>query len=190
MFSIYGLIDPRDYTTRYVGISRNVYQRLITHINCTEDNEQKNAWIGELKQLNLMVIMQTLGTAETYEEAMRIEGQWIRDYHSTGMQLFNKDRVPYPARTVKSILGRRSKYDHVRSVVLHYHATGQWPTDVSDDMKLWYRKFYFTRPNKKKDGAKFAMHKKSYERGRQWIAELFVVPDAAQEAQPAGAKGE
>lgn len=93
MFSVYTLIDPRDDVVRYVGITENVYSRFSQHLQCNENNLDKNKWIQELKDCNLMLLMRTLETVETLEEAREREQEWIHHYLSQGVRLFNIDVV-------------------------------------------------------------------------------------------------
>jgi predicted GIY-YIG superfamily endonuclease len=49
MYVIYALIDPRDNTPRYVGITDDVYARFSQHLRCDSSNFRRDAWIKELK---------------------------------------------------------------------------------------------------------------------------------------------
>jgi predicted GIY-YIG superfamily endonuclease len=147
MYTIYALVDPRDYATRYIGMSRNVYQRFIQHISCRGESAAKDAWIRELKLVNLMVIMQMLGTAETYEQAKYLEAQWIRLYHERGAALFNKTRIP--ASVVKATGGAlvalydgksRHTAGQIDEILDEYLRSGDLPTYVSERQRRDYRK--------------------------------------------------
>ena len=77
---IYALIDPRDNTVRYVGVTEDVYAQFQQHINCAAANYAKNAWIHELRAANKMVIMETLEEVEDRERALEREGYWITHF--------------------------------------------------------------------------------------------------------------
>lgn len=91
---------------------------------------------------------------------------------------------PAPKATVapykkKGTVGRKRRYEElgkneeepVKVVVLYrYHTGRHWP-GMSKDMQDWYDRYYFTRPNKAKDGNEYERHVKAYERRRKWIAE-------------------
>ncbi len=76
MYVIYALIDPRDQHVHYVGMTDKVYDRFIQHIQCSGGNYEKNAWMHELRQANVLVRMDVLETTEdkTYAR-MREEAQ-------------------------------------------------------------------------------------------------------------------
>lgn len=89
MHTVYVLIDPRNERVRYVGITEDVYARFYQHLRCLENNVDKNLWIQELKSENVMLIMRTVGLAETFEEAREREDYWIHHYLSQGERLLN-----------------------------------------------------------------------------------------------------
>jgi predicted GIY-YIG superfamily endonuclease len=89
MYFVYTLVDPRDNAVRYVGITNDVYARFSQHIRCEGNNITKNRWITELRELNQMVIMRTIETAETIEEVRKREAYWIQQYTSQGANLLN-----------------------------------------------------------------------------------------------------
>lgn len=90
MYTIYALVDPRDHTTRYIGITDDVYSRFSQHVQCKGDNPEKDAWIIELRAYQLMVIMQSIETAETFAEAREREDHWIHYHLSNGAKLLNQ----------------------------------------------------------------------------------------------------
>jgi hypothetical protein len=74
-------------------------------------------------------------------------------------------------------VGRQRKYEElgiddiepVKEVVLFRSTMGQhWP-GMSEDMQDYYEYWYFTRPNKRKDGKDHARHLKCWERKERWI---------------------
>src|SRR6266849_5309298 len=90
MYTIYALIDPRDWSIHYVGMTDNVYARFQQHIKLQSNNEQKNTWLQELKNADVMVFMKTLETAEDLEDAMQREAYWIRHYKQLKSPLTNR----------------------------------------------------------------------------------------------------
>lgn len=89
MYTIYRLIDPRDKQVRYIGLTNDVYARFSQHLKCEEENIKKNVWIRELRQANVMLIMETIEVKGTLEEARECEDRWIKEYLSQGCNLFN-----------------------------------------------------------------------------------------------------
>jgi hypothetical protein len=82
-----------------------------------------------------------------------------------------------PAYKKKGKIGRQRKYDElglddvepIKEVVLFRHHLGRhWP-GLSRDMELYYDRFYFEKPNKRKDQKDYAKHVKCWERREQWI---------------------
>jgi predicted GIY-YIG superfamily endonuclease len=89
MYFVYTLIDQRDNSVRYVGITNDIYSRFSQHLRCDSSNITKNMWIAELKSLDLMLIMRTIERMETVEEARKREVYWMQQYSSQGAILLN-----------------------------------------------------------------------------------------------------
>ena len=92
-YSIYALIDPRDGAIRYIGMTRDIYQRMRQHSRCVGDNSAKNAWIEELQQEQLMFIMHSLEKVKTIEQALARELYWIDYYQRQGAALLNRTGI-------------------------------------------------------------------------------------------------
>jgi predicted GIY-YIG superfamily endonuclease len=90
MYTIYALVDPRDQSSRYIGITEDVYQRMRQHSRCEGNNERKNAWIKELQKEQLMFIMHSLEKVKTVEQALEREQHWIQYYLQQGANLTNR----------------------------------------------------------------------------------------------------
>jgi DNA-binding XRE family transcriptional regulator len=93
-YQIYALIDPRDYTTRYVGMSRNAQRRLFQHLLGDQGNEQKNNWLLELLEEGVYPILRILETidaeeADAYAIACEREQYWISECLRLDMPLLN-----------------------------------------------------------------------------------------------------
>lgn len=99
--TVYALIDPRDNAVRYIGITHDVYQRMRQHSRCIGDNEQKNAWIQELQDLQLMFHMHVIEQVSTVEKALERESYWIHHYLQQGIPLLNISgtKLPEPSQT-------------------------------------------------------------------------------------------
>ena len=90
LYAIYGLIDPRDQSVFYIGMTDDVYGRFLQHLRCDGSNLMKDARIQELKDVNIMVIMSTFQLVRGLEDARKREAYWIRHYHDLGMPLTNQ----------------------------------------------------------------------------------------------------
>jgi len=95
---VYALIDPRDDTVRYVGVTRDVYFRLSRHVKDAPKMDRKGAWISELEQLGLSPELEILETVEL--EAIEIDADidvvalerekyWIHEFLKSGAPLLN-----------------------------------------------------------------------------------------------------
>src|SRR5712692_9840227 len=80
---IYALIDPRDDTVRYVGVTQDVYFRLHRHIKDTSKPD-KRAWINDLEQQGLSPELEILETIEVESDidvvALEREKYWILEF--------------------------------------------------------------------------------------------------------------
>lgn len=88
-YTIYALIDPRDQSVRYIGLTNDVYMRFWQHILRDSSNPGKDSWINELKVVQQVVIMKTLEQVETVEQAREREVFWIGHYTALGENLLN-----------------------------------------------------------------------------------------------------
>lgn len=119
MYAIYTLIDPRDNTIRYIGITDDVYARFLQHIRGMDENYAKSVWIQELRALNKMVIMETLEECETFELACERELYWIRHFEMLQEPLMNisKMSLPRKARKTNLRMGRHILLDMAQATV-------------------------------------------------------------------------
>lgn len=120
MYAVYALIDPRDNTVRYVGITDDVYGRFLQHIRGMDENYAKSVWIQELRALNKMVIMETLEECGGYEEACERELYWIRHFEMLKEPLMNisKTSLPRKARKTNLRMGRAILLDMAQATVV------------------------------------------------------------------------
>lgn len=95
MHAVYALVDPRDNKPRYIGITKDLHQRLIQHLRCDGTNYRKDAWIKDLQANHLMLRMDTLQVVTTALEATVQEAYWIHHYLMLKCDLYN-DMIPTP----------------------------------------------------------------------------------------------
>ncbi|MBA2287526.1 MAG: GIY-YIG nuclease family protein [Ktedonobacteraceae bacterium] len=134
MYTIYALVDPRDHTTRYIGIAGDVYTRFKQHLRKEGSNPAKHAWIAELERAQQMVLMVTLEQVETLEEALKQEVSWIQRYLVIGAPLLNHMGVPTPAQTAGPPQFVRSTSERLRKVYLLDKGTLVPLTQVSNEV--------------------------------------------------------
>jgi predicted GIY-YIG superfamily endonuclease len=77
---IYGLIDPRDGTARYVGVTDSPHRRLSEHLRAKDKRQPKlTAWITELRTAKLAPIFIFLDSISA-ENALKAELEWIQHF--------------------------------------------------------------------------------------------------------------
>jgi len=88
--SIYTLVDPRDGTVRYVGMSNNPQKRLQQHYSggyaaaaAVKD------WIRELRALETKPLLFIVEEVDNYDTAWRRETYWINFFLAEGEPLVN-----------------------------------------------------------------------------------------------------
>jgi len=89
-YTIYKLIDPISYETRYIGLTFNdLKQRLKSH--CSEKSKShKSNWIQQLKSKGLKPIIESIeDNISTYDDCCEREIYWIEKYKSEGYRLTN-----------------------------------------------------------------------------------------------------
>ncbi len=89
-YDIYALVDPRDQSIRYIGMSYNADHRYRQHINCNGNNLRKNAWIQELETQNLRPVLFLLEVVQGKLQTLEREQHWIEYYgHNNDLLNFN-----------------------------------------------------------------------------------------------------
>jgi hypothetical protein len=101
MSVVYRLIDPRNQSTRYVGLTENLLTRFIQHLRCVDKNARKNDWIHELDRLGLVPIAEQLELITDRSIAAKRERHWMQHYRYLGHDLFN---AALPAAEIKPAL--------------------------------------------------------------------------------------
>ena|SRR5260221_9952564 len=147
MYTVYELVDPRDNVTRYIGITNDVYRRFSQHVHCIGNNHAKNAWIEELKTLQLVFIMRAIVQTPDAREASRQEKYWIRYHIKQGTLLTNiaeysaqvPPTVDVPAREG---IGRHLTEQKRLEVLAYVQQHKVWPDGVSKQMQRYYRREY------------------------------------------------
>jgi DNA-binding XRE family transcriptional regulator len=95
-YQIYALVDPRDQTIRYIGVSKDVQTRLAQHMR--EVQNEKRKWLSELYQQGLVPDIKILETIEAEQDADIIYSQrelhWIRYFSQAGAPLTNISGLP------------------------------------------------------------------------------------------------
>lgn len=87
MSSVYALGDPRTKEIYYIGIAQDVYRRYAQHISQPHRNEQKNAWMEDLKEAGIVPTLLILETDP--DNIYDRERYWIQHYLNLGMPLTN-----------------------------------------------------------------------------------------------------
>lgn len=86
---IYALVDPQDYTPRYIGVTEDLYRAFIAHLQGATKEAHTNIWIEDLRRLHLVPILKTLEVIADPEMAHKREAYWIQHYRYLGVDLLN-----------------------------------------------------------------------------------------------------
>ncbi len=99
MISIYALVDPRDDTVHYIGLSKNPAKRYAQHLTPRQRNQAKREWIQELLASQLLPKLLILEEGLSAETAFQREAYWTIHYARAKHPLTNleKTRTGYPA---------------------------------------------------------------------------------------------
>lgn len=139
-YTIYALVDPRTFVTRYIGMTNNVYRRYFQHVNQQDGNHVKDAWIDELKQAQAVLIMQTLEQVEDLATARERETYWIQHYLHLNAPLTNALSTPKGSVTYNGHgMGRKCSAREIDDILDHYLLTGELPTNVSTRQRRSYK---------------------------------------------------
>lgn len=87
MFEIYQLVDPRDQSVRYVGMSKDAQKRLQRHLS-QKDNPLA-PWFQELAGHGFKPALVIIETVEEKQQARERELHWITYHSSQGAHLEN-----------------------------------------------------------------------------------------------------
>lgn len=89
MSSIYAMGDPRTQQVHYVGKAKNVYRRFAQHLIAPHHNEQKDAWMDDIKAAGIAPFLITLETDVDVSMENERERYWIEYYLALGAPLTN-----------------------------------------------------------------------------------------------------
>lgn len=84
--SVYGLVDPRSGTVRYVGQARDPAARLEGHLE--SPSRRVGEWVAELAAEGLVPEVRVLDVVPE-EVVMGREQEWISGFNRTGPELLN-----------------------------------------------------------------------------------------------------
>src|SRR6266702_6836492 len=93
MYVVYALVDPRDEAVHYVGFTEDVYRRFLEHIQGSGTNYEKNKWVFDMREANIMIQMRHLEETEDIEHARIREEYWIKHYKMLKDPLSNMKNV-------------------------------------------------------------------------------------------------
>jgi predicted GIY-YIG superfamily endonuclease len=152
---VYELVDPRDMSVFYVGITIDLYDRFRQHMHCSGKNPQKDQRIQEILEAGHLPVMRTVELANSLAQALLRETYWIHHHLQLGTSLVNVLEVPgkvvrgprvmRPIRKdnlPNGVVGRARKRTDVLEMLTVVHDTGAWPADISPQMQRYYRREY------------------------------------------------
>ncbi len=93
MYTVYALVDPRNASVYYVGVTQDVYRRFSEHLSCSDKNTEKNRWIEECIQSQIVIVMETLEHFDDAEKAYAREKYWIQHFLDLNMPLTNYRKI-------------------------------------------------------------------------------------------------
>ena len=114
MWIVYALIDPRDRSCRYIGVTDNLERRMREHLRIRpatrlsrvksgqpkivkNSRSEKELWIEELKLLGVEPVPVKLATFHTKQKAYRVEEVLI----NTCSPRLKRDQFIYPRRSIR-----------------------------------------------------------------------------------------
>jgi hypothetical protein len=78
---IYLLVDPRDRTVRYAGVTTDLARRLAEHLQASQTNPRMRQWIGELGALGLKPeLLPVEWPGKNWQRAERAWIAWLRSH--------------------------------------------------------------------------------------------------------------
>lgn len=93
---VYELVDTRDNTIFYVGITIDLYNRFRQHMRCDGTNVQKDRRVQDILSAGHLPIMHTIEQTASFEEALKRELYWIHRYLRENIQLLNIAGISEP----------------------------------------------------------------------------------------------
>lgn len=89
-WKVYVLVDPRDDTVRYVGITRDPDKRRRSHKGPGSTNQRMAEWKVELAKAGKSPLMAVVDSS-TADYRLTKEALWIRYYRAQGFRLLNQN---------------------------------------------------------------------------------------------------
>lgn len=93
IYVIYALIDPRDESVRYVGITDNMSTRFMHHLRDAGSRTAKGTWLAELRRYGLQPSLKILEEMQVEKTQRHLveerERHWIRAFERAGASLTN-----------------------------------------------------------------------------------------------------
>lgn len=151
----------RPFTVTSTEESGESVERESVPVACTGTEHEPELEVEETEENADANTSQTLRESEVFAPQQETPGGDLSAYKKKGSR------------------ARKRRYEEtglqgdipVRDVVLFRYKMKRHFPGLSDDMEHWYEYWYFTKPNRAKDGDKYEKHIKAYTRGRRWIAE-------------------
>lgn len=135
-YNIYALLDPRDDSIRYIGMTRDLKDRVSRHMaNIEHASPEKHAWIADLKAHGLECVPWELEQVSSKKDAERREQWWIRYCLSGGEPLLNKESPHVTHR-----MGRNSTNEQFLQLIAAWKETGVCPWKDETQMRYYLKK--------------------------------------------------
>lgn len=101
MPSVYALVDPRDETVHYIGVSKNPARRFVEHLHPRQRNKAKQEWIQELLASQILPKLAILEDVSADCNIYERECYWTLYYANNGHPLTNLECTRVWCRTSK-----------------------------------------------------------------------------------------
>ncbi|TXK52355.1 GIY-YIG nuclease family protein [Pontibacter qinzhouensis] len=88
MYYVYSLSDPRDQAIRYIGVTINPKERLMSHYGDTYGSRAKLDWIRDLRANELLPVMDIIEECSCNIDAAQKE-KYYYDLHNKGNLVCN-----------------------------------------------------------------------------------------------------
>jgi len=149
VITIYQLIDPRDGSVRWIGLTSNLKARTVEHLHGGKrSNPSKQAWVAELKAAGLYPIVEVIEEVDN-KAAQERELHWLRFYQLEGEPLLNQSEIITSAKRA----GRRStNLEYARKWKEYYLDGGPRPFCNKYEMKKHLPKIHLLYRLLKEDG--------------------------------------
>jgi hypothetical protein len=123
-----------------------------------------------------------IATSVEPPESVDVDNEKIRNGEQNNSEIAPASLAIEPYEMIGRV-GRQRKYEErgnrgelpIKQLVLYRYKLKRQIPGLSDDMERWYEFFYFTKPDKGKDGDKYEQHARAYKRGRKWITDERAV---------------